>query len=144
VYRGSQARVLHADLEQGHRLTCRGYQRLAAALGVELGGLGDTRAVAVMPQLPLTRGDRAKWRDILNGRDTVVIESLRAASKGVDENSSEIRGCLDMRGELSEATGCRAVIIHHSKKPQQNDPGGRFAIRGASAACCSSFVTKSR
>jgi hypothetical protein len=143
AYRGRQARVLHIDREQGDLLTRRRYQRLAAAMGVDLAAMGDSLAVAVMPQIALTRAHERQWREIMTGRDLVIIDSLRASTAGVDENSSEIRGCLDLLAGASEATGCRGVIIHHSKKPQQNDPGGRFAIRGSSSiydACDSVYL----
>jgi hypothetical protein len=135
AYKGQQSRVLHVDMEQGDRLTRRRYQRLGAAMGVDLASLGDTLALAVMPQpqLSLTREHFVRWRDIMAGRDLMVVDSLRAASGGQDENSSDIRSCLDMLGELSEATQCRPVLIHHSRKPQKDDPGGRFTIRGSSA-----------
>jgi hypothetical protein len=133
AYTGKQSRVLHVDLEQGDRLTRRRYQRLAAAMGADLPSLGDSLGLVIMPPVKLSRDDFVEWRDLMAGRDLVIIDSLRAASGGQDENSSEIRGCLDMLGELSEATQCRATLIHHSRKPQRDDPGGRFAIRGSSA-----------
>jgi RecA-family ATPase len=133
AYTGTQGRVLHVDLEQGDRLTRRRYQRLAAAMGVDLPSLGDSLGLAIMPPLKLARDHFVEWRDLMAGRDLVIVDSLRAASGGQDENSSEIRGCVDMLGELSEATQCRATLIHHSRKPQRDDPGGRFAIRGSSA-----------
>jgi RecA-family ATPase len=133
AYSGRPGRVLHVDLEQGDRLTRRRYQRLAAATGVDLSSLGDSLALAIMPQLSLLRDHFVQWRDLMAGRDLVIVDSLRAASGGQDENSSDIRSCLDMLGELSEATQCRPVLIHHSRKPQRDDPGGRFAIRGSSA-----------
>lgn len=133
AYAGQRSRVVHVDFEQGDRLTRRRYQRLAAAMGVELPSLGDALGLAVMPQLSLTRDHFVQWRDLMAGRDLCIIDSLRAAAGGQDENSSEIRGCLDMLGELSEATQCRPALIHHSRKPQRDDPGGRFAIRGSSA-----------
>jgi len=131
AYRGRSARVLHVDMEQGDRLTRRRYQRLAAAMGIELGSLGDALSLAVMPPISLTRDHFAAWREIMTGRDLVIVDSLRAATAGIDENSSEIRGCLDMLGEASEATQCRPALIHHSRKPNKDDPGGRYAIRGS-------------
>jgi hypothetical protein len=131
---GAQRRVLHVDLEQGDRLTRRRYQRLARAMGVDLANLGDALALLAMPPgLTLTAACADRWRALMQGRDLVVVDSLRAATGGQDENSSDIRAGLDMLGALSEATGARALVIHHARKQGQDDPGGRYAIRGSSA-----------
>jgi len=126
-------RVLHVDMEQGERLTRRRYQRLALAMGVELAALGDTLSLAVMPPLTLTAGCRDRWRELMAGRDLMILDSLRAASAGQDENSSEIRAGLDMLGTVSEETKCRALLVHHARKVGADDPGGRYSIRGSSA-----------
>lgn len=44
-----------------------------------------------------------------------------------------LRAGLDMLGALGEETGCRALVIHHARKPTEDDPGGKFAIRGSGA-----------
>lgn len=123
-------RVLHVDLEQGD-LTVRRYQRLARGCGVALRGLGDRLAVAVMPRIKLEAGE-ARWVDLMLGRDLVLVDSLRAA-RGGSENDSDFREALDMLGMVSNATGCRALVIHHAKKPGENDTEARYAIRGSSA-----------
>ena len=127
-------RVVHVDLEQGTRLTCRRYQRLAFAMGIDLAGLGDALAVAIQPAgLALTEACAAKWRELMKGRDLCIIDSLRAATAGQDENDSGIRAGLDLLGHVSEQTGCRALVIHHARKPQKDDPGGQYSIRGSGA-----------
>ena len=133
-YKGKPgARVAHIDLEQGERLTRRRYQRLARAMGIDLASLGDTLGVGVMPPgLALTESCRPQWTDIMAARDMISIDSLRAASAGQDENDSAIRGGIDMLGMVSEDTKCRALLLHHARKVGQDDPGGRYAIRGSS------------
>jgi hypothetical protein len=143
VYRTRKRSVLHVDLEQGERLTLRRYQRLALAMGVNLAGLGDGLAVAVMPPLTLTIADGARWRELMTGRDLIIIDSLRAAMPGADENDSSIRSGLDMLGHISEQTGCRPLVIHHARKSGADDVGGRYAIRGSSAifdGCDSAYL----
>ena len=132
---GNPRRVIHVDLEQGARLTTRRYQRLAAARGVSLASLGDRLVVAAMPRLKLTEQDADSWKRLMDGRSLMLVDSLRAATPGADENSSEIRSSLDMLGALSEETGCRALVIHHARKPPpgERNTGGRYSIRGSSA-----------
>lgn len=126
-------RVLHVDLEQGDRLTRRRYQRLARAMGVDLAELGDGLSVAIMPSLALNDRCADQWRRLMEGRHLVVVDSLRAATGGQDENSSDIRAGLDMLGKASEATGCRPIVVHHARKPSEDAPAGQFSIRGSSA-----------
>jgi len=134
-YRSRQTyRVAHVDLEQGNRLTRARYQRLARGMGVHLPQLGDSIVAAVMPaDLRLTRACAARWRRIMAERDLVVVDSLRAAAAGSDENSSDVRQHLDLLGELADETGCRALVIVHARKPSQDSEGGLYAIRGSSA-----------
>jgi hypothetical protein len=129
-----QSRVVHADMEQGRRLTARRYQRLATAMGVRLEDVGDDLEVAVMPGITLAARDCDAWARLMTGRDLLIIDSLRAATAGQDENSSDIRSSLDMLGALSEKTGCRAAVIHHGRKPSQGAPGGgKYSLRGSGA-----------
>jgi hypothetical protein len=144
VHRARTRRVVHVDLEQGDRTTRRRYQRLARALGIDLTSLGDALAVAIQPPgLTLSPHCEGRWRGLMSGRDLLIVDSLRAAAIG-DENASEIRGALDMLGRLAEVTGCRALVIHHARKPSADDPGdAKFSIRGSGAifdACDGVFV----
>jgi hypothetical protein len=133
VYKAPAKRVCHIDFEQGERLTRRRYQRLASAMGVHLASLGDALVLSVMPPITLSASHVDHWRHLMTGRDLIIVDSLRAASGAQDENDSGIRVGLDMLGTLSESTKCRALVIHHARKPAPDDPGGRYAIRGSSA-----------
>ena len=95
-------RVLHVDLEQGDRLTRRRYQRLAAAMGVDLAGLGDSLGLAVMPPLSLNASHADGWRALMAGRDLVIIDSLHRRNQG--RNSSATPAHRRDRGPNSSAT----------------------------------------
>src|SRR5437899_12619435 len=95
AYGSQRRRVVHVDLEQGDRLTRRRYQRIARAMGVDLAPLGDALALAAMPPIALTSACADAWREIMTGRDLLIVDSLRAATAGADENDSGIRAGLD-------------------------------------------------
>lgn len=135
VYPCRRRRVVHVDLEQGERLTRRRYQRLARAAGIDLAGLGDAIALVVMPTgMALTPECAPAWLALMTGRDLLILDSLRAATPGRDENDSSIRDVLDMLGHWSEATGCRVLVIHHARKPSgDGEADARMVVRGSSA-----------
>lgn len=127
-------RVIHVDFEQGERLTRERYQRLSRAMRLEAEHIEDRLLLVEMPDLALIPEHRDRWLAILEGRSFLLIDSLRSACPGIDENSSDMRRPMDMLGGLGEATGCRALILHHARKPPSEGPsGGRYSIRGSSA-----------
>jgi hypothetical protein len=144
VYKCKKRRVAHLDLDgQGERLTRRRYQRLARHMGINLTALGDTIGTAILPPIRLTEQHAEAWEEVMTGRDLVLVDSLRAASAGQDENSSDIRIGLDMLASISEKTKCRALVLHHARKMNDDDPGGAYVIRGSGAifdACDGAFV----
>ncbi len=132
VYATAERRVSHVDLEQGVPLCTRRYQRLAASAGIDMAKLGDRLLLYSEVPLSLVPDQAARWREIMVRRDLLVIDSLKAASPGQDENASDVRAGLDMLGTLSAQTGCRALVIHHARKKAKDDPGGAQVIRGSS------------
>ena len=137
------ARVLHVDLEQGERLTRRRYQRLARAAGIDLPSLGDALSLAALPRISLALDHYDTWRELMTGRDLIVVDSLRAATGGTDENDSTIRQPLDMLTRLSEDTRCRPLVLHHGRKPNGEAGDDKYTIRGSGAifdACDSVWV----
>lgn len=123
----------HVDFEQGRRLTQRRYKRLANAMGIDLTTLGDSINLVTMPPISLKPTFRDDWCFLMDGQDGILIDSLRAATAGQDENSSEIREGLDMLGSISETTGCRATLIHHNRKVQEGQVTGAQSLRGSGA-----------
>lgn len=108
-------RVAHIDLEQGRRLTKTRYQRLARARGFELADV--PLDIACFPKdMRLDASQVGRWTDAMGDHDVILIDSLRVAMRGFDENSSEFREGLDLLGQISEVTRCRALVIHHLRK----------------------------
>ncbi len=146
VYRARQGRVLHLDYEQGRRLTQERYQRLARARGVDLRDLpDDVLRLGVHPEVALSHADAEEvYVRAADGCVAIVVDSLRAATPGVDENSSDIRRPVDVLARVSERTGATCFVIHHARKPSADSPkGARYALRGSSGlydAMASVFV----
>jgi hypothetical protein len=141
-YASRRGRVLHLDFEQGARLTLEKYQRLIRAAGVSLPP--DTLRLRSLPSYRVGIETAEMLRREIDGFDLVIIDSLRAAAPGIDENDSRIREPLDMLGEVSIATNATIVVVHHARKPSVTDSGAsRYAIRGSGAiydACSSVLV----
>ncbi len=146
VWRVRRGRALHLDYEQGRRLTQERYQRLARGLGIELADLPeDALSVACLPAMHLdARGAELALSRACEGMALVLVDSYRAACPGTDENSSEARAPLDVLARVSERTGACIVVVHHAKKPQQNqNESAKYSLRGSSSifdACSGVFV----
>lgn len=144
VYSVERAPVVHIDYEQGQRITRERYQRLARASDIDLPAAD--LSVITFPQFRLSDGDAAdRIVEILDatGAKLVVLDSLRAAVSGIDENSSDIRECIDVLGAACKRADAAAVIIHHARKPSEGKAEGRYSLRGSAAiydACDGVFV----
>lgn len=130
-----QGRVVHVDFEQGSRLTRERFQRLAMSHMLGPSDLEGRLSLVTMPDLYLDNpASEAALCRIVDDHMLAVVDSFRAAAPSIDENSSEARRVLDMLTRVSETTGCAFVVIHHSRKPSQNQIGGaKMAIRGSGA-----------
>ncbi len=124
-----QGRALHIDHEQGSDMTRERYQ----LLGFD-GGTEDLAYVSFPAwRLSGKDGKQLLFR-LARGRALIVIDSLRA-SIGGDENSSEIRQWLDGVSEVSEATQCTMLVLHHARKGSTSgDSAGddMYKARGSS------------
>jgi hypothetical protein len=121
-----EGHVLHIDYEQGRHASFKRYQRLARGLGVSRLELGDRLHVAVNPGVYLTDIDaESAFARACEGMDLCIVDSLRAAAPGADENESKVRACVDLLLRVSEKTGTAFLVIHHAGKgPQRRQLGG--------------------
>jgi hypothetical protein len=149
LYQVRKGRVVHLDFEQGRRVTSERYQRLALGMGVDLSDLGDALALAVYPSVYLDDDAALEaYTRAFEGADLAIVDSLRAAAPGADENSSEVRRAIDLASRAAEQSHTVVMFIHHARKPKEGDsgPGGRYSIRGSGAlfdAAASVFVFSS-
>jgi AAA domain len=130
-------RVMHIDYEMGRKLLQRRYQRLALARGIDLSKLGKRIGVHCFPTTKLT-SDTAKeaFTVLCRGVALCVIDSLRAAIPGVDENTSNFRSHIDLLSEISDETNTVFLLLHHDGKDAKGGGEGRPTLqrmRGSSA-----------
>jgi hypothetical protein len=145
VYATRRGRVLHLDHEQGLRITATRYQRLAKANGVWADDFRDWLDVAIHPRLNLTTsGAEDHYARLFDGRALAIVDALKGATPGVDENSSEMRDYMGVLSRASERTGCAVLLLHHAGKTiVGGDRPRKESGRGSSAIfdeCQSVFV----
>lgn len=126
-------RVLFVDFEQGSFLTCRRFVQLAAALGLGPDALGDRLKVVVFPADRLDQPGAAQvWETECAGFDIVIVDTMRAAAPGLDENDSKFRIVLDILNWIADRHGVCFIVLHHFGKRIFQEPTAD-ALRGSSA-----------
>jgi len=131
----TQGGVLHWDCEQGKQVTVGRYQRMARAAGVDWASVHKRLLVAdhCPHGLDTPEGQKALFR-LAKSRRFCLVDSLRPAFPGVDENDSKIRAYLQVFARISAATGCTFLLLHHNRKEQQGPVKAppEQAMRGSS------------
>jgi hypothetical protein len=130
----TQGPTLFLDYENGSFETRRRFQADAGARGLPVPVNGIS--LATMPPLYMTSpGFESQIAPLADGRSLVVVDTLKAASPGVDENASDMRAGLDILHRVGERTGCAFAVLLHAKKTSGNPftIDAREAGRGSSA-----------
>lgn len=129
--------VLHLNGEIGSYIARERYQRLARGMGIDSAELiqAGTLRLANYPDARLDERDfERRMIEVCRGVSLVVIDSLRAFSGGIDENSKEIGIALLALARVSQETGATIVVLHHNRKPSKDDVGGaKMSISGSSS-----------
>lgn len=130
--------VLHLNGEIGSYLARERYQRLTRGMSIGFEELvrANTLRLATYPPVRLDDEDfEEKLRAACEGVALVVIDSLRAFSGAIDENSKEIGIALLMLARVSEATGATILVLHHNRKPSKDDDpeAAKMSISGNSS-----------
>lgn len=140
----SHGPVLHIDYEQTFDLTRWRYQRLCEGMEIDFAGLGTNLSLASLPPLYLTHPKAEdELRFACAGKALCLIDNLRAACPGIDENDSKIRLYLDILTRVTQATGCLFVVIVHEGKGSDAPDGrkGSQKVRGSGAIVDASSAT---
>lgn len=146
---GKPQRVRHFDYEQGQHATKKRYQRLALGMGMDPRELDGRLELCVFPDVYL---NSPKAADVFaretDGCGLVLMDALRGATPGEDENDSKMRACLDMLSRVSEMNGTMFQLLHHAGKTKENHKDPRQMLRGSSGifdACgCVLVITGER
>lgn len=132
-----QGAAVHLDYEMGKRATLRRYRRLCAGAGLSWDGqVAPWLRLAPLPRLYLnTKGVEDYLKAATEGATIALIDSLRRALPGEEENDSSITEYIDALPRVSEATGCSFIFLHHSTTKSKSLEGqdSRGAGRGTSA-----------
>jgi hypothetical protein len=133
TFRTFEGRALYLDYENGEYEMRRRFQAIAKGRGSTL---SDRIAISCMPGTYMTDGSfEAELASVCEGRALVIVDTLKAANPGTDENDSNIRAGLDSMRRVAESTGAAFMVLVHSKKVgvQKGQADPREASRGSSA-----------
>lgn len=137
-------RVRHFDYEQGQHATRKRYQRLVVGMNLQPRDLSNRLELCVFPDVYLNSSDAVDvYAKETEGCGLVILDALRGATPGEDENDSKTRICIDMLARVSEKNGTTFLILHHAGKTKDNHKDPRQILRGSSGlfdACGSVLV----
>jgi hypothetical protein len=66
------------------------------------------------------------------GVELLIVDALRGATPGEDENDSAMRVHLDLLSRVSSAQGCTITVLHHAKRSDGKTSAAQL-LRGTSA-----------
>jgi len=114
-YQAKRGVYVHLDYEQGKAETRRRIHRIAAGLGLLRADLAGRIRISVFPDVNLTTPDAIDaYIAAMTGARVIVVDSLKACTPGMDENSSSLRDLIRVLTVASERTGCAVIIVHHT------------------------------
>jgi len=116
-----KGRVLHLSYDFGAQAVKIRYRQLANGLGLGVEDLGDRLEVRVFPAVYLNDPHAEQlFRDLCTGFDLVILDCLRDALPGADENDSLNAVHLKMLARVSEALNSTFIYLHHLKKGDED------------------------
>ncbi len=116
-----RGKVAHISHELGRRAVGSRYRRLANGMMVDFEDVQDWFKLSVFPKLYLNSPKAEDWyKRELEGVSLCVVDSLRRALPGADENDSKISNHLDILSRISDKLGVTFEVIHHSGKSVVN------------------------
>lgn len=133
----SMGKVIHLNGEMGGYITRERYQRIARGMCVNIEELiaSNNLMVGMHPSVRLDDADfEARLTALCQDAKLVVIDSLRAFSGELDENSKEIGQHILMLGRVSHQTGATFLVLHHTRKiGKDGNVNAKMDIAGSSS-----------
>lgn len=127
----TKGRVRHVSWEMGRRAVRERYRALERGMGAHI---TEGLEVSTHPSIYLnSEGAEEIFLKEFDGYDLVILDSLRRACPGEDENSSAISNFLDVLTRVSERTGATFLLLHHSGKSSSERSSKETGGRGSSA-----------
>lgn len=127
---------VHLDYEMGRRATLRRYRKLCNGMGIDWLQVIPWLKLAPLPHIYLnSAGVENDLKRCSENAAFVLVDSLRRALPGEDENDSKITSFIDAMTRASEVTGACFMLLHHSTTKTKSLEGqdARGAGRGTSA-----------
>ena len=130
-----QGKTLYLDWENGSDELRRRCQKILIGMGLSLDSVPNFDAVAMPPIYMDDPEFEAVIAVAVQDVALCVIDTLKAASPNVEENSSAIRLGIDKLKRVAERTGCSFFLVIHSKKTggDKGETDIRESGRGSSA-----------
>lgn len=116
-----KGRVLHLSYDFGAMAVKIRYRQLANGLGLTVEDIGNRLEVRIFPALYLNDPNAERlFFELCQGFDLVVLDCLRDALPGADENDSLNAVHLKMLARVSESLNCTFLYLHHLKKGDED------------------------
>lgn len=140
AHRPNSGRVVHLTYDMGLRATALRYRRLANGMGLTPQDVEGKLLLCAHPPITLTSAGAARaFRELLEGCDLAILDNVRGASPGVDENDSRFGELLSLYGAAAESAGCVPLYLHHTRKGKSDGRAdGIDLARGSSAIVAAS------
>lgn len=138
-----RAKVCHITYDMGDWGTRIRYRRLANGMNLAPRDIDGMLALSPYPAMNLSAKDaRKEFARLLKGFDVCILDNARAATPGVDENSSLFGERITAFGQACEDAGSIGIYLHHTRKASREvdeevsleSLRGTSAIAGASGA----------
>jgi hypothetical protein len=129
------SRSIYFDWEQTLYETKKRFQLLARGYGIDLASLGSRIGYMWIPTGSLAKESaRDDMCRRVDGFDLAVIDSTRASTVGIKENSEEASHAGQTLTTVSEKTGCSFMMLDHAGLPDMTGQRQRqYAQRGHSS-----------
>jgi hypothetical protein len=127
-----RGRVLHVSYDMGRVATELRYRQLANGLGITREELAGQLIVSVFPEINLTdKTAAAEFYARFQGFDLVIVDNLRTAIPGIQENDSTFGDYMNVLHQAGDRAGCTVLYLHHTRK--EDGPMTLESGRGTSA-----------